>query len=304
MLHYAVQPFSVIATDYSFPNNHILHGMVVATSHLWMVWPVGFGTAFAGAYGGTPGDDPDDVAGLGSQSGQTRVLLAAIFGSSSYPLVYYSVNGRGYSMQMMFTLVIGIVLVRAKTYRSPILPIILLSLRFVLPLVHGSFRHRCGITAVSWGAALGCASSFKNTSTLYAPDFYDCGLMLLSAWGPMLHSITAVSAASAQRRRGLFYLQPLGWRPMGYSLFFFAGRLYWPAFGSWRKKCRCGLHCCRGSIRVRHFPDRRRILVSFACPMFDRSYSPLFPLAYVVMAFGIVKGMKLVPNKISLSFHL
>jgi hypothetical protein len=289
MLHYAVQPLSLIVTDYSFPNNHILHSLVMHFTYQW------FGLSDIGLR------LPAFAAGVITLALMTwlawdlsrdkRVaLMTALFGSVSYSLVYYSVNGRGYSMQMMFVLAIAVVLLRSGRWRSPLIPILLVAVLLFGLLYTIPSAVVIALPLLVAGLVLAAHRRSPPWALYTILVFTLCGLMLLSAFGPVLRSIMAIRpeavisplpVLSSAARMAVDGILPL---PLcGIALI----------AGLWglAKKNADAAWLATGVLF-----GYAILLVTLGrwltLPVFfDRSYTPLFPFAYVVMAMGIGEGL-------------
>jgi uncharacterized membrane protein len=117
-IHFGVNPLAVILTKYTYPNNHLLfsalmHGCIL----LFGVSPVAMRL-------------PSLVSGVlciwmtyrlaVALTSDSRVgLLAAYCGASSFYLVYYSVNARGYALQTLWVLLLCDVFFRRNPRLSP-----------------------------------------------------------------------------------------------------------------------------------------------------------------------------------------
>jgi hypothetical protein len=291
LLHFAVQPLNVLTADYSSPNNHILHSMAMhftcrafGLSDLGLRLPAFLAGTLTLAL---------LIALAWELSRDKRVVfLSALFGCTSYPLVYYSVNGRGYSMQMLFTLAIALTLCRARHWKTPLIPIGLIALSLfgllytipsgvvvALPLFLGglflAFLHRRASWAVYTFIAFGV-----------------CALLLVSAFGPMLRTLASNTPDLPTPPLRVF-LPTI--RMMA------DGVLPWPLcgiallMGLWSL---AGIH--KDGARLMAIVLAGYPLLSLALGhwlplpiMYDRSYTPLFPLAYVLIAMGVVQGGRL-----------
>ena len=101
-LEYVDQPFAVTLSDYSTPNNHILHSVLAKISTFLFgdqLWTLRLPALLAGIL--VP---PATYAVVRAYYNSRAALVAAALTAVSSPLVLYSTNARGYSIVTLFFL--------------------------------------------------------------------------------------------------------------------------------------------------------------------------------------------------------
>ena len=100
-LHYASQPLRIALSDYSFPNNHVFHSLLVAlTTRAFgnAPWAIRLPAFTAGLL-----LIPAAYAAGRTLYGRNAALLGAALVATAPALIQYSTDGRGYSLICLFT---------------------------------------------------------------------------------------------------------------------------------------------------------------------------------------------------------
>ncbi len=95
-LSFATRPFFVALSDYSIPNNHLFHTLLVRICYLALgnhPWVIRLPALLAGI-----AIVPACYAATRMLYGPPAALIAAALSVTSYPLVFYSANARGYTL--------------------------------------------------------------------------------------------------------------------------------------------------------------------------------------------------------------